>query len=187
MDMQKMQVRADLERMVINYFLLGEITEDQSADICNFIDNTIGGSYFPEPGERQKGAIIPFPTSYTGQQNKNETWMEKLDREEQEKKEQAEERAAREKLLIIYAPYDKPLPEGVPDFRQVLQRDGLALICYQKLSSNEGVFYDALWAKSNNQNNRRDTEWSGATREEDLSYVMPRDVGYSQYEHEKAT
>ena len=173
MDLQKIRVRKDLERMVINYFLRGEITEDQSARICDFIDNAIGGGDYPQPCHNKGRAVIPFPTSYTGPGQKEDP-------------EAKAERTARERALSeIYAPYGDPLPEGVQDFRETLQRDGLVLICYQKLTSREGAFFNVLWAQSNNANRRRLTEWSGAVREEDIPYVLPLDAEYSHSYHEK--
>ena len=176
MDLQKLRVRKDLERMVINYFLRGEITEDQSSRICDYIDSTIGGGNYPKPGQGKKGSyIIPFPIAYTGKQP--------TDTPKETEQEAAERNAKREALTDIYAPYGEPLPEGVKDFRQVLQRDGLILICYEKLTSKEGTFFNVLWAQSNSNNDkrRRVTNWSGAVREEDIPYVMPLDVEYSSY------
>jgi len=56
MDMQKMQVRADLERMVYNYALMGIIENEAATKIVSFIGLTIGGN-MPEP----RGRIIAFP------------------------------------------------------------------------------------------------------------------------------
>ena len=161
MDLKKIRVRKDLERMVINYFLRGEISENQSTLICDFIDNTIGGGNFPQPGRSKQGrTVIPFPTTYTGPQTSAD---EKPEQEEPPEKSQE-----------IYAPYGEPLPEGVQDFREALQRDGLVLICYQKLVSREGTFFDVLWAQSGTR--IRCTNWSGAVREENIPYVIPLDV-----------
>ena len=135
MDVEKIRVRQDLERMVINYFIRGDITEDQSARLCDLIDNTIGGGNFPEPYRGKQGrAVIPFPTTYTGPETSAD------------KKPEQEEAPA--KPQEIYAPYGEALPEGVPDFRETLQRDGLVLICYQKLVSHEGAFFNVLWDQS---------------------------------------
>ena len=162
MDNKKIRVRQDLERMVINYFLRGDITEDQSSRICDFIDNAIGGGYLPEPyrGDKQGGAVITFPTTYTGP------------KESADKKQEEEEKEAPE----IYAPYGDAVPEGIEDFREALQRDGLVLICYQKKTSHEGIFFDVLWAQSGSRT--RNTSWSGAVREEDIPYVLPMDTDY---------
>jgi hypothetical protein len=64
MDMQKIQVRADLERMVYNYALLGKIENDTADKIVSFIDLTIGGGDLPEPC----GKVIAFPVPATGEQ-----------------------------------------------------------------------------------------------------------------------
>jgi hypothetical protein len=64
MDMQKMQVRADLERMVYNYALLGKIENDTADKIVSFIGLTIGGGNMPEPC----GRIIVFPSPMAGKQ-----------------------------------------------------------------------------------------------------------------------
>ena len=165
MDMEKIRVRQDLERMVINYYIQGNITGEQSAKLCDFIDNTIGGGYFPKPGEHHGRAVIPFPTAYTGA--------------EEPKQEEPQEPPA--KPQEIYAPYGVPLPEGVKDFREALQRDGLVLICYQKLASREGTFFDALWAQSGTS--KRCTNWSGAIREENMPYVMPLDAIDDNYKY----
>jgi len=162
-DFDKIKVRQDIARLVINYYLRGNITEDQSAKICDYIDSVIGGGNFPTPHRenRQGRSVIPFPTNYTGPK----TGAEKKEEEKPEVETQE-----------IYAPYGTALPEGVEDFREVLQRDGLVLICYQKLTSHEGIFYDVLWAQSNTRT--RNTSWSGSVREEDIPYVLPMDAEY---------
>jgi hypothetical protein len=67
MDLQKIQVRADLERMVINYFLMEKISEEQSEKIVNYIDDVIGGGCFPEPDPGEK--IIYFPGAWQEEQS----------------------------------------------------------------------------------------------------------------------
>jgi hypothetical protein len=62
MDMQKIQVRADLERMVYNYALLGKIDNDTADKIVSFIRLTIGGGDLPEPC----GKVIDFPVQIAG-------------------------------------------------------------------------------------------------------------------------
>jgi hypothetical protein len=62
MDLQKIRIRQDLERMVINYRITGDITDEQSEAICNFIDTQIGGGEFSQPGTVGR-RIIPFPGS----------------------------------------------------------------------------------------------------------------------------
>jgi len=162
MDLQKIRVRQDLERMVTNYFLRGEISEEQSNQICTQLDRIIGGGFIPKPGRGDHAKVITFPMSlYKGKP---------------EKENPPEEKEAIEppvKSPKIYAPYGQALPEGIPDFREALQRDGLILICYQKLTSHEGTFYDVLWAQSGTK--IRCTNWSGAIREECIPYVMPLD------------
>jgi hypothetical protein len=64
MDLEKIRVRQDLERMVINYFLMGKISEEQSNRIANYVDDVIGGGCFPEPV--REGKIIAFPGVYKG-------------------------------------------------------------------------------------------------------------------------
>jgi hypothetical protein len=160
MDMKKISIRKDLQRMVINYYLMGGITEDISAQLCELIDNTIGGDDFPRIGELKGRNVIPFPTSYTG----------------------PEETTEKKTVPEIYAPYDEALPEGIEDFREILQRDGLVLICYQKLASREGTFFDVLWAQSGTR--IRCTNWSGAIREECLPYVMPLDGIEDNYKYD---
>ena len=59
MDIQKIHVRRDIERMVINYFLMGKISKEQSNRIINYVDDVIGGGCFPKP--EQRGKIIHFP------------------------------------------------------------------------------------------------------------------------------
>ena len=61
MDLQKIRVRQDLKRMVINYFLRSEITEEQCENICQHIDSIIGGGFFPHPGQHKERSVIPFP------------------------------------------------------------------------------------------------------------------------------
>ena len=57
MDMQKIQVRADLERMVYNYALLGKIDNEAADKIVTFIRLVIGNDDLP----KQRGKIIAFP------------------------------------------------------------------------------------------------------------------------------
>ena len=174
MDLQKIRVRKDLERMVKNYFLRGEITEDQSARICDFIDNTIGGGNFPQPCRQNNGrAIIPLPIPYNGQELKEDRKVSADIKPEQEE--------IPVKSQEIYAPYGEALPDGIEDHREALQRDGLVLICYQKLVSREGTFFNALWAQSGTR--LRCTNWSGAVREENIPYVMPLDAIEDGYKH----
>jgi hypothetical protein len=156
MDLQKIQIRQDLERMVLNYFLMGKINEDQSTNIIDHIDRIIGGGFIPTPGP--KGEIILFPGVYEGTpaQAKKETSGQSYE---------------------IDAPYGTDLPEGFQDFRPVLQRDGLILICWEKHTSKEGAFFNILWAKSSGKG--RNTCWSGFVREEEIPYIMPDDVEYS--------
>jgi len=121
---------------------------------------------FVQPYRSKKGgAVITFPTSYTG---------EKEPITDYEKAKQTAKQAARSE---IYAPYGEPLPEGVHDFRQSLQRDGLVLIYYEMRTSREGNFFNVLWAQSNSNSEpkRRLTEWSGPVREEEIPYVLPLD------------
>jgi hypothetical protein len=158
MDLEKIRVRQDLERMVINYFLMGKIEEGQSSEIIDFIDRTIGGGFLPVPSF--KGKTIIFPTTYNGHAERLENY-EKEDKEEPTKE------------AVIEAPYGSPLPECYPDFREALQRNGLLLILWEKLIGKEGTFYDVLWAKSSG--GKRNTSWSGNVREEEIPYVMPDD------------
>ena len=165
MDLQKIRVRKDLERMVINYRIRGDISEDQCAQICDYIDRTIGGGFYPRPAQGKQGrAVIPFPATYTG-----------LQQEEKPEKE-TEIQEKEEEPPTIYAPYGEPLPEGVQDFREVLQRDGLALIGWRVRSGKEGILYNVLWAQSGT--GARITRWSGLVREEDMAHVMPEDSDY---------
>jgi hypothetical protein len=59
MDLEKIKVRQYLERMVINYFLMGKISKEQSDKIADYIDSVIGEGFLPEPGQGEK--IICFP------------------------------------------------------------------------------------------------------------------------------
>ena len=61
MDLQKIRVRHDLGRMVENYRATGDITEEQSALICGYIDSIIGGGFPPVPGQSEGLTVIPFP------------------------------------------------------------------------------------------------------------------------------
>jgi hypothetical protein len=62
MDLQKIQVRQDLERMVTNYFLMGKISREQSDMITHYVDDVIGGGCFPKL--IREGKIITFPGIY---------------------------------------------------------------------------------------------------------------------------
>jgi hypothetical protein len=90
-----------------------------------------------------------------------------------------EMKAAPAEPSVFSAPYGEAMPEGVADFREALQRDGLILIKWEKYDLKEGVFFNVLWAKSNG--NRRLTQWSGAVREEELPYTSPADYDRFDY------
>jgi hypothetical protein len=64
MDIQKMQVRADLERMVYNYCLMDRIKTSEADQIISCLDRVIG----PMPEPQAVGKIIPFPKMETGEQ-----------------------------------------------------------------------------------------------------------------------
>jgi len=174
MDLEKIRVKKDLERMVINYRITGDITEEQSEKICNFIDGTIGGGNYPKPGRGEYKSIIQFPTKYTTpkkETNKDEGIDDHVN-----------EKPAELKDRVINAPYGEALPIEIPDYREALQRDGLLLIRWEKRTSNEGTFYNVLWARSVIP---RYTEWSGTIRPESMPYALPLDVDYGHYFHEK--
>jgi hypothetical protein len=57
MDIQKMQVRADLERMVYNYCLMDRIKTSEADQIISCLDRIIG----PMPKPQAAGKIILFP------------------------------------------------------------------------------------------------------------------------------
>jgi hypothetical protein len=65
MDAQKMSVRADLERMVLNYLLMGRIENREADQIISCLDRAIG--YAPAPEEPRRGKVIPFPKAATGE------------------------------------------------------------------------------------------------------------------------
>jgi len=154
MDMEKIQVRQDLSRMVMNYVVRGSITEDQSARICNYIDSTIGGGDFEQTYRSKKGgAVIPFPTSYAGEK---EPVLSDYERAEQTAKLAAQSE--------IYAPYGEPLPEGVHDFRQTLQRDGLVLIYYEMRTSREGNFLMSYGRRATATKNQKAAVLNGVDR-----------------------
>ena len=172
MDLQKIKVAKDLKRIAINYYLLKEITKEESDRFCQFI-NAAADCFLTKPYTHNDCKVIPFPTSYTG--------PEILKAPE---KETSKQPAQSHK---IYAPYGKPLPEGVHDFRQTLQRDGLVLIYYEMRTNIEGNFFNVLWAKSNSNSipKRRLTAWSGLIREEEIPYVFPMDGENLYYGYEK--
>jgi hypothetical protein len=64
MDLEKIQVRQDLERMVNNYFLTGKLSLEQSRSITNHLNVVIGGGQSPKPETR--GNIIHFPGAWQG-------------------------------------------------------------------------------------------------------------------------
>jgi hypothetical protein len=64
MDIQKMQVRADLERMVYNYCLMDRIKNSEADQIIRCLDGIIG----PMPEPQTVGKIIPFPKMEIGEQ-----------------------------------------------------------------------------------------------------------------------
>jgi hypothetical protein len=71
MDIQKLQARAELERMVYNYALLGIIDNGIATGIVSFIRNMVGGGerpglenniiYFPAPAGMQAPAPAEHP------------------------------------------------------------------------------------------------------------------------------
>jgi hypothetical protein len=174
MDLQKIRVRKDLERMVINYRVTGDITEEQSEKLCFHLEQVIGGGNIPKAGRAEYKNIIQFPTSYTSPRKDNPKDAGIDDH--------VKDTASEEKQRRVYAPYGEVLPVGIPDFRQLLQRDGLLLIRWEKRTSSEGSYFNVLWARSIIP---RYTEWSGKIREESVQYALPLDVDYSKYYHEK--
>jgi hypothetical protein len=66
MDIQKLQVRADLERMVYNYYLMNRIKIYEADQIISCLDRVIGS--MPEPQAAGPGKIILFPKMETGEQ-----------------------------------------------------------------------------------------------------------------------
>jgi hypothetical protein len=115
---------------------------------------------------KEKCRIIPFPTFYDYSYSvKNREKTKEI------------------KPIIINAPYGEPVPEGFQDYREALQRDGLALVCYKKLKILEerffipkGIYFEALWVKSNGP---RYKAWSGLFLPEYVYNVMPYD--YESY------
>ena len=76
-----------------------------------------------------KSNIIPFPGSYQPQSHNP---MPKRSRA----------------LLPFLAAPGKALPPGMPDFRSVLQRDGLILLAWDKRKTEMGERYTAYWVTS---------------------------------------
>jgi hypothetical protein len=64
MDIQKLQVRADLERIVLNYSLMNRIKTSEADQIISCLDRVIGS--MPEPQAARLGNIIPFPLKASG-------------------------------------------------------------------------------------------------------------------------
>jgi len=56
-DMQKIKIRADIERLIYNYVLMGKIENETAVRIVSFIDEAIGGGNL----QGTKGKIIDFP------------------------------------------------------------------------------------------------------------------------------
>ena len=169
MDLDKIRIRQDLERMVINYRINNDITEEQCDRLCGHIESVIGGGYYPKPEERRGRAIITFPTSYTGPKVTEE--KKPVQEESPPKKLKQKEPNEPE----IHAPYGEPVPEGITDYREALQRRGLVLLRYRVLTCNEGIFVNAKWAQSNHPTNRLMAKWSGPVPEEEIPIGMPLD------------
>jgi hypothetical protein len=111
MNLEKIQVRQDLKRMVLNYVLMGKITEDHADRITIFIDNVIGGG---ELGEvTPSGAkVYNFPGTWQGKEQPEY---------------QPPPKPQKETKVFRVMP-DEPFPEiGESDFRKTLRRDGLIL------------------------------------------------------------
>ncbi|MDR2178512.1 MAG: hypothetical protein LBP20_10820 [Treponema sp.] len=64
MDLEKIQVRLDLERMVNNYFITGKLSPEEACCITSYLNGVIGGGQFPKP--EAKGNIIYFPGAWQG-------------------------------------------------------------------------------------------------------------------------
>jgi hypothetical protein len=163
MDLQKIQIRQDLERMVLNYFLNGKIEKNISERLIGCIHETIGGGELPAFNSDCKLYLFPGACEDTARQ--------------------VTSKAAAPDPYDIEAPYGTGLPAGVQDFRPLLQRDGLILICWKKYISKEGSFFNVLWAKSSG--GKRNTRWSGRVREEEIPYTMPDDAEYRFIYHEE--
>ena len=123
--------------MIINYCLRGEITEDQSTAICDFINKTIGGGFIPEPYEDNGCKIITFPASNKYKKPMSPETMKEKTPEPPEKKNTP---------IIIEALPGETLPEGFTDYRPLLQRDGLILYKWEILKDRA---IKIVWIASN--------------------------------------
>jgi DNA-directed RNA polymerase alpha subunit len=70
MDMRKMQVRAELERMIINYSLMNRIETREADQIISCLNRVIGYAPIPQASRRDK--IIPFLKAEAGEQKPRE-------------------------------------------------------------------------------------------------------------------
>jgi hypothetical protein len=151
---------------------MDRLSEVQADRINDFIDREIGGGEFPKitPGQ-QPCKVYLFPGSYAGQDDNSDSKSMPM--------------PSPENPAEYYAPYGEAMPEGLPDFRETLQRDGLILIKWAKYVCTEGVFFNVLWCKSNGK--KRATQWSGYVREEEVPYSMPGDSEKTIYANRNFT
>jgi hypothetical protein len=146
MNMQRITVKAELERMVLNYHLLGSLEERETDKILAVFDSVLPSR------EKAVGKITPFPAMTEAQKPIPP----------REKTEPVE----------IFAPIGKPIPKGYPDYRPVLQRDGLILVSWIKIVHQvKGVFFNIQWIKSAGR--ARTILWSGYVREKELPNAFP--------------
>ena len=179
MDMEKIRVRQDLERMVINYFLRGDISEEQSAQICDHIDNTIGGGFLPQPYQVKDCIVLPFPTSYTGPEIAVETVKETTKKAEEIK-------PPRKIANIISALPGENIPSEFKDLRPFLQRDGLILLSWARWEDKEdkenGLEIRVNWISSTGKLRKFCGHWTNVSTDENLSDVIPDRKGDPYYQ-----
>ena len=77
--------------------------------------------------------IIPFPKTYQAVSKRQEL---------------SAFRSERSETPLFFASPGKSLPETIPDFRPVLQRDGLILLAWDKRKTDEGFRFTAYWVTS---------------------------------------
>ena len=88
-----------------------------------------------------------------------------------------EEKEEKETVPIkpILAPEGTPLPDGFPDLRPMLRRDGLILLSWKRLKPKyiDGAVYEVFWMA---RSSRRRVYGAKLKPEDDISQAMPTEI-----------
>jgi hypothetical protein len=144
-------MKNELLLMADNYQFMGHSNTDV---LYNFIEWISPCANRARP---ERGVILQFPVKESPIKKSRNAW------------EKPETRPS------TIAPYGTPLPEGMPDFRMALQRDGLILLSWEAAKTEGSPEYIAHWVSSGG--NKRRIYSSSLFRESEASGVMPNTSG----------